>query len=431
MSHIRNVPNPWDDFLSLNDTPSAYTGVAGQFVRVHDAGGGNGDALEFTADVVQKSGSTMTGFLTLHADPTSAMHAVTKQYADALVQGLDIHASVQAATTAADGNLDLSGTETIDGVDLLAGARVLVKNQTDAAENGIYLVDAGTWPRATDADSSGDLTGGAFVFVEEGTLYADTGWVLTNDGLVNIGTEDQTWTQFAGAGTYTAGNGLTLTGSQFAADFEDTDGNINAVGTQDAGTSNKVARADHVHAHGDQLGGSLHATAVAGVSAGFISAADQSKLANLPGSGSASGNTLYWSGTAWAESGIIFNDHGSAEVGINTQTPNATLHVNGSISAKVVTTAISYDMTSGTNSDVHTVLCTNTGGGGDIDITLPAVASSTDRIYHIKKVGATDPDDEVVVTPTDGTIDGGATYTLNYQYESITLVCDGSNWFIV
>jgi hypothetical protein len=161
-----------------------------------------------------------------------------------------------------------------------------------------------------------------------------------------------------------------------------------------------------------------------------MTAALATKLAALPGT-STTGYTLYWNGTAWTESSIIFNEHANAEVGINTQTPNATLHVNGSISAKVVTTAVSYDMTSSTNSDVHTVLCTNTGEGGDIAITLPAVASSTDRIYHIKKVGATHADDEVVVTPTDGTIDGAATYTLNYQYESITLVCDGSNWFIV
>lgn len=429
MSHIRNVPNPWDDFLSLTDTPNGdYTGQGGKFVRVNSTP----DALEFTDDVVQKSGSTMTGFLTLHADPTSALHAVTKQYVDGLVQGLDIHASVRAATTAAD-DLDLAGIETIDtDVVLEAGDRVLVKNQTDASENGIYIVvTPGAWTRATDADSAGDLTGGAFVFVEEGTDNADTGWVLTNDGVVDIGTDNQVWIQFSSAGAYTAGNGLTLTGNQFAADFEDTDGNINAVGTQDAGTSNKVARADHVHAHGDQLGGSLHAVAVADVSAGFISAADQGKLEALPGDGSATGNTLYWNGTGWTESAKIFNDHANSEIGINTATPNATLHINGSVSAKVVTSAVAYDMTTPGNEDLYTLLLTNTGGGGDIAVTLPAVASSTDRVYNIKKVGATHDDDEVVITPSDGTIDGAATYTLNYQYESVTLVCDGSNWHIV
>jgi hypothetical protein len=427
MSHIRRVPEAWDDFLSLTDTPSTYTAQGSKFVRVNSGA----NALEFTDDVVQKSGSTMTGYLTLHADPSSSMHAVTKQYVDGLVQGLDIHTSVRAATTAADADLDLAGIETIDtDVLLVAGDRVLVKNQTDAEDNGIYIVvDPGAWTRATDADSAGDLSGGAFVFVEEGTINADTGWVLTNDGVVDIGTDDQIWTQFAGAGTYTEGAGIVITGMSIAADFEDTDGNIAAVGTQDAGSSDKVARADHVHAHGDQGGGSLHDDAT-NLVAGFMSATDKDKLDTLPGDGTTTGNTLYWDGSAWSESGVIFNEHANNEVGINTNAPNATLHVNGSISAKVATTAVDYDMTSGTNSDIHTLLCTNTGGGGDITITLPAVASSTDRIYHIKKVGATHADDDVVISG-DGNIDGAASYTLNYQYESITLVCNGTNWFIV
>jgi len=430
MSHIRNVPNPWDDFLSLADTPSAYTGVSGQFVRVHDAGGGDGDALEFTSDVVQKSGSTMTGFLTLHADPSSAMHAVTRQYVDGLVQGLDIHPSVRIATTAADGDQDLAGIETLDSVLLVAGDRVLVKNQTDASENGIYIVvDPGAWTRATDADSAGDLSGGAFVFVEEGTVNADTGWVLSNDGAVDIGTDNQTWIQFSSAGGYVAGTGLTLTGNSFAVNFNDTDGTIANIGTQDAGTSDLAARADHVHAHGDQLGGSLHADVVAGVSDGFMTAAMATKLAALPGT-STEGYTLYWNGTAWTPSAVLFNDAASAEIGINTATPNATLHVNGSVSAKVVTVTATYTMATPGNEDLYTLLCNSTGGT-DITVTLPAVAASTDRVYNIKKISATDPDDEVVITPTDGTIDGAATYTLNYQYESVTLVCDGSNWFIV
>lgn len=427
MSHIRNVPNPWDDFLSLTDTPSSYGSQANKFVRVN----AGADALEFTDDVVQKSGSTMTGFLVLHSDPTNAMHAVTKQYVDGIAQGLDIHESVRVATTVAGGDLDLAGIETIDSILLVAGDRVLVKNQTDPEENGIYVVvDPGAWTRATDADANGEITAGMFVFVEEGTVNGDTGWVLTTNDPIVVGTTELTFTQFAGAGTYTDGAGITITGMSIAVDFEDTDGNINDLGTADAGTSDLAARADHVHAHGDLAGGSLHDTAVAGVSDGFISAADQTKLDALPGT-STTGYTLYWDGTDWTESGIIFNDHANAEVGINTQSPNATLHVEGSISAKVVSTAVAYDMTSGTNADVHTVLCTNTGGGGDIAITLPAVAGVAGRVYHIKKVGATHVDDEVVITPTDGTIDGAATYTLNYQYESVTLVCNGSNWFIV
>lgn len=459
MSHIRNVPNPWDDFLSLTDTPSAsdYTGEGGKFVRVNSTP----DALEFTDDVVQKTGSTMTGALTLSADPTSDLHAATKQYVDALIQGLDVHESVRVASTA---NLTLTNEQTIDGVSVVAGDRVLVKNQTAGEDNGIYVcVDAGAWTRATDADSSAEVTTGMFCFVSEGTANADTGWVLATNDPITLGTTSLTFAQFSGAGTYVAGTGLTLTGNSFSADLNDTDGTIAAIGTQAAGTSDEIARADHVHAqdfettdgnianigtqsagsgtkvahanhvhaHGDQAGGTLHADVIAGGADGFMTGTDKTKLDNLQGSGTSAGNTLYWSGSAWVESAIIFNDHSNAEVGINTATPNATLHVNGSVSAKVASTAASYDMASGTNGDIYTLLCTNTGSAGDITITLPAVANSTDRVYNVKKTGATDVDDEVVITPTDGTIDGAATLTLNYQYESVTLVCDGSNWFVV
>ena len=179
-----------------------------------------------------------------------------------------------AATTE---NITLSGAQTIDGVSVVAGDRVLVKNQTDASENGIYVASATAWARSADADEDDEVTGGMFVFVEEGTMWADTGWVLATDGAITVDTTDLNFAQFSGAGAYEAGNGLTRSGTIFSADFEDTDGNINAVGTADAGTSTKVARADHVHAHGNQLGGTLHANASTS-SAGFMSTTMWDKL---------------------------------------------------------------------------------------------------------------------------------------------------------
>jgi hypothetical protein len=275
MSHIRNVPAAWDEFLKLNDVdPTTYTGQAGKFVRVN----ATPDGLEFTDDVVQKSGSTMTGPLTLNADPSSALHAATKQYVDGVAQGLDVKESCRVATTA---SITLSGEQTIDGVSVVAGDRVLVKDQGSGspnAANGIYVCASGAWSRSADADEDDEVTAGMFTFIEEGTINADTGWVLTTDDPITVGTTAIEFTQFSGAGTYTAGNGLTLTGSEFAADFENTDGNILPIGTQDAGVSNKVARADHVHAHGDQAGGSLHADVVAGGADGFMTGADKTKL---------------------------------------------------------------------------------------------------------------------------------------------------------
>jgi hypothetical protein len=139
------------------------------------------------------------------------------------------------------------------------------------------------------------------------------------------------------------------------------------------------------------------------------------------------GSTLYYS-SGWVESNIIFNDHANAEVGINTQTPNATLHVNGSLSAKIVTVTANYDMTSGTNSDLYTLLCNNTAGA--ITVTLPAVASSAGRVYHIKKISGAS-NDVVIDGSSSETIDGEATSTLDTQYEAVTVVCDGTAWYIV
>lgn len=146
------------------------------------------------------------------AEPTLSTDAATKNYVDSVAQGLDVKASAVVATTA---NITLSGTQTIDGIALVAGDRVLVKNQTTASANGIYVVAAGAWTRSTDADTWAKLVS-AFVFIEKGTVGADTGWVSTVDAGGTLGSTAVTFSQFSGAGTYTAGTGLTLTGTQFS-----------------------------------------------------------------------------------------------------------------------------------------------------------------------------------------------------------------------
>jgi len=145
-------------------------------------------------------------------DPVSALQLATKQYVDSVVQGLDPKASCVAATTA---NITLSGAQTIDGVSLVAGDRCLVKNQTLSQNNGIYVVATGSWTRATDMDTWAEVPG-AFTFIEQGTTQADTGWVCTSNAGGTIGTTAITFVQFAGVGSYTAGTGLTLTGTQFS-----------------------------------------------------------------------------------------------------------------------------------------------------------------------------------------------------------------------
>ena len=193
-----------------------------------------------------------TGVFTANTS-TLALKSYVDEQVQASALGLDVKQSVRVATTE---NITLSGTQTIDGVSLSAGDRVLVKNQTTGSENGIYVVvDGGSWTRATDADSDAEVTAGLFTFVAEGSSYADTGWVISTNDDITVGTTAITFTQFSGAGQYTAGDGLTLSGTTFAvggttnrisvsADAIDIDANyvgqssITTVGTIATGTWN-------------------------------------------------------------------------------------------------------------------------------------------------------------------------------------------------
>lgn len=152
---------------------------------------------------LKKSGGTMTGALTLHADPSSALHAATKQYVDSVSGGglADWKDSVRAASTA---NVTLStGVEngdTLDGVTLATGDRILLKNQTTGSENGIYTVNASGAPtRATDADGAGEFVQGTSVLVREGSTLSGTTWFITTSGTITIGTTATTWVQTTAA----------------------------------------------------------------------------------------------------------------------------------------------------------------------------------------------------------------------------------------
>lgn len=147
------------------------------------------------------------------ADPTQDQDATNKRYVDNAVQGLDAKKSVIAAST---GNLTLSGTQTIDGRAVVANDRVLVKDQGGTASNpanGIYDVKAGAWTRSADMDSADEFQN-AYVWVEEGTVNKDTGWVCTNDiTSTTLDVSNIAWVQFASAGASIAGAGLTKTGN--------------------------------------------------------------------------------------------------------------------------------------------------------------------------------------------------------------------------
>jgi collagen type VII alpha len=169
------------------------------------------------------------------ASPTNPNDAATKQYVDDVAQGLHTHDTCNAATTDAlavlsggtvtynNGTSGVGATltttgsyTTIDGVTLSNGMRILVKNEANAAHNGIYDRTSSTvLTRSSDFDTSTEMAGGDFTFITAGTLYDNTGWVMT-DPVTTVGTSPVSWVQFSGAGTYTAGTGLTLVGSQFS-----------------------------------------------------------------------------------------------------------------------------------------------------------------------------------------------------------------------
>ena len=146
-------------------------------------------------------------------DPTGAQDAATKAYVDAVKQALDIKDSVRVATTA---NItissDLNVGDTIDGVTLANGDRVLVKDQSTGSQNGIYT--AGAVPaRAADANTDAEVTAGMFVFVEEGTANADNGYVLTTNDTISLDSTSLTFTQFSGAGQIIAGDAISKSGN--------------------------------------------------------------------------------------------------------------------------------------------------------------------------------------------------------------------------
>ncbi|MBX3044912.1 MAG: hypothetical protein KF896_14465 [Ignavibacteriae bacterium] len=150
------------------------------------------------------------------AEPTASGDAATKNYVDGAIAGLKWKASVKVATTA---NITLSGAQTIDGVAVGVGDRVLVKNQNTASQNGIYVVAASTWSRATDADAWTELVSAA-VFVEQGTVNADSAYTCTSDAGGTLGSTAVTWTTFAGTQTFSASLGVQKVGNDFRASFE-------------------------------------------------------------------------------------------------------------------------------------------------------------------------------------------------------------------
>jgi hypothetical protein len=147
-------------------------------------------------------------------DATLAQQPVTLAQLQAAIAGYSWKQPVRAASTA---NLTLSGLQTVDGVSLVAGERVLVKNQTTGSANGIYLVASGAWTRASDFDSGAEALGAA-VFVSEGSTQGNSAWLQSTDAPITLGTTALVFIQFGGGSSYTAGNGVTINAGVVAVD---------------------------------------------------------------------------------------------------------------------------------------------------------------------------------------------------------------------
>ncbi len=166
-------------------------------------------AIDYAAADTSLSQNITSAYQAADAQVVSQMQA----YADSLQAGFSVKAPVKAI---ASSNITLSGTQAIDGVSLVAGDRVLVAGQTAGQNNGIYLVAAGSWTRSADADSSSEVKDGMSVFVEQGTEYGNSTWVLITNNDITLGTTALEFVRFSGLGQITAGNGLAQSGNELS-----------------------------------------------------------------------------------------------------------------------------------------------------------------------------------------------------------------------
>ena len=210
--------------LTIDIDSTVTTNNGAQTLTNKTLGAGNSLSSDLDAN-----NNKITGLAT----PTNATDAATKGYVDSTAIGLDVKLSVRVATTAnIDLTADLENGDVLDGVTLATGNRVLVKNQTDQTQNGIYVVaSSGAASRSEDANSDAEVTAGLFTFVEEGTVNGNTGYVLTSDNPITLGSTNLAFSQFSGVGTFTAGAGITLTGTEFSVDVTPTSGSASLTNT--------------------------------------------------------------------------------------------------------------------------------------------------------------------------------------------------------
>ena len=324
--------------LNVADTDSAGLLPAAMWQMLTDA---TSDATN--SKLVKRDGSGNAKVAT----PTDAAHIATKGYVDSARQGLDVKASVRVATTAAINlSTDLEAGDVIDGVTLVAGDRVLVKNQGTASENGIYVaVASGAASRSSDANGTadtGELTSGTFTFVEAGTVNFDSGFVISTDGTITVGTTGITWTQFSGAGSFEAGDGLSKSGTQV---------NVNV-------TSNRTA---------------ITADAI-DISANYVGQASITTLGTI--------TTGVWNGTdvAVADGGSGASDAAGARTNLGIQTTAGAVTTNTSTLARIAKQGCAASA-----AGVSTTVVTHNFGTTDVNVQIYEVLTGATVIGDVTR----------------------------------------------
>jgi hypothetical protein len=387
------------------------------------------NSITIGTTTVALGGTTLTPAgltsVTVTQDPSTALQLATKQYVDNVAQGLDAKASVRNASTVAftvtysNGTAGVGATLTnagslvafsADGVSNSVGDRVLIKNQASAFQNGIYTVTtvgsgsvAWVLTRATDMDTWAEVPN-SFVFVEDGSTQADTGWVCTSNAGGTMGTTAITWVQFSGAGTYSAGTGLTLTGTQFSI-------TNTAVTAGSYGSATQVGTFT-VNAQGQlTLAGNTTVTPAVGSITGLGTGVATALAVNV---GSAGAFVTYNGDLGTPSAGVVTNLTGTASININgtvgATTPTTgrftTISASGQITSTVATGTAPFVIASTTA--VANLTSTNT-------VNVGVTANSTNATNYLTFVSATSGNlpelvnSSITCNPSTGALTGGIT----------------------
>jgi hypothetical protein len=350
-----------------------HTGTDHASIKLSDLGGANG------ADISLNSYK-----ITNLATPVSGTDAANKNYVDAAAAGIDWKASVRAATVGS--SITLSNTQTLDGVSLVAGDRVLVKDQTPGGSdstNGIYVVvSGGAWTRATDFSTTATKVANTAVFVEEGTLNKDTGWTLVTNEPITVGTTAIAFTQFTGLGEVTVSGGLVK--------------NVNDLSVGTASTSRIVVNSTNI----DLATVSQTNTTASGL--GLVNSVTIDSYGRTTGQATSTLDSTYFqnsTGTLTIKSGSI----------TNSLLTNSSISINAGTNISVSTSPISLGGST-TIGITGQIAVANGGTGASTAASARANLSSTSNSLP-QKYTATNPS----LTPTSGSVSWVVNHALGSQ----------------